>query len=760
MKVSSRLLKWLGIGLGALVLILVVVWIWVIPSVIVGRIRAVHPGYVSLAGWWIDGQSAGVRGLKLHETRAADSPVWASAEKVSTDLSLGSLLTGKTSPTLVTLSTPNLSFRMDRNGQFLTKPEIRNPGTKGGSPIPRIEADDARVTFAREGWPGPMTVSGISARVEPGKDGVALSARTEDPAWGPWDVIGRADSEFASGDVHLVGKGVKGASEKLPLVPFVPLEVGDHVKPRGPVDVEVRIRWGSAAPIEIVTTVDLPGTAVELPTLGLTTSGTTGRITVVGPLARASDLEGEALGGRVSVNGTLDFGRKPPVIDLNLGLKGVDVTKAPPRWQLGEAGVTGRLDGTAHLLVTLKPAGADLTGSSGEGTILGGTLGGIPVKAFRLGMKAERVDLQYRSIGSASTSRRVGVGPLLISLLQVPKPEKPPEKKPPGVVLPKEISTQIELEDVDLKQVMDRVERMGIKFPVPVAGQLSLKADATIPLGAMKELKRYKFHGDLTLKGANIDGVDLGRLRARLDLDDGILELHEFRGILVDRPEGTAANPPEATADVPAEGPLPVGGFRATLRAELSPPGKLTGRAEANRLPLAELAAPFLPKPTPLTGTLSLDAKAEAAVASLGDPRSWQLDGRAESKGVTYRSATLNAFSTAFALKQGRLDVSDLKAQLGGRPLAGSRFGLVWRPRTPTTARWTWRGGTSPTSSRSSRARRGRPRRTGWSPSGRRRRAHCHPSRSRARAGARSTTSGPGRCLWGRSRSPGRPSGT
>ncbi|MHC5539578.1 hypothetical protein ACYOEI_15275, partial [Singulisphaera rosea] len=108
-----------------------------------------------------------------------------------------------------------------------------------------------------------------------------------------------------------------------------------------------------------------------------------------------------------------------------------------------------------------------------------------------------------------------------------------------GIHLPQSISTQLELEDVDVAQIIAKVQFMvGFPFPIPVTGRLSLKADATIPLGTLRDIKGYAFHGDLTLNAASIDRVDFNTVSARLDLADGVVELKDLRGRLADRPDG------------------------------------------------------------------------------------------------------------------------------------------------------------------------------------------------------------------------------
>ena len=84
----------------------------------------------------------------------------------------------------------------------------------------------------------------------------------------------------------------------------------------------------------------------------------------------------------------------------------------PPSWQLGEAGITGLLTGKAKLHVVLSPAGADLSGSTGEAVIEGGAIQGIPVKSLRLVMHAEGDDLQFESKTPPRSTRGHSPSPL------------------------------------------------------------------------------------------------------------------------------------------------------------------------------------------------------------------------------------------------------------------------------------------------------------------------------------------------------------
>ena len=114
---TFKSLRRLALGLAILLpMIGVVVWIWVVPRVIVAAIRQRHEGYVTIAGWWINGSSAGVTGLTLHEQPAPSSPTWAAVDRVSTDLSVGALLHGRFTPRRIVFERASIAYRIDADG--------------------------------------------------------------------------------------------------------------------------------------------------------------------------------------------------------------------------------------------------------------------------------------------------------------------------------------------------------------------------------------------------------------------------------------------------------------------------------------------------------------------------------------------------------------------------------------------------------------------------------------------------------------------
>ena len=723
MRLSARIGRRLGLGLLVALILFAVARTWVVPRLIVAGIEARYRGRVTIRDWWLNTRSAGVVGLTLHEGHEAGSPAWATAGRVSTDLSLGGLLRGRVTPRRLVLQSPHLTLRIDKDNRLLTQIPFASDGsTRHGVPV--VEIRDAEATVQQEDRPT-MVVKRIEGRLAPESSGERLTLRTDDPAWGSFEALGQFAPGFQGGEVKLWSvASVMTDPDKVARIPFIPRETWKQLVPNGPADVRMSVGFtpepGRLPDVKVL--IQLRQTTVRSTTLDMTATKTTGDVVIEGGKVRLEHVEGSAIRGTVGVHGTLDFTKKDSVFDLALRLKRIDVADVPLSWQLHEAGITGLLTGTANLHVLLTPAGADLSGSTGEAIVEGGAIQGIPVKSLRLVMHAEGDDLQFDSkspsektgqspppLPPGEGARRAGEGlrlrvrnrprPILpptksdipwprrlqgpaallplIALQPPPAPARAapstetPEKRKSRVKLPDTISTQLELEDVDLGQLVVRAQNMiGFPFPFPITGRLDLQADATFPLGALRDFQKYAFHGHLTLRKASIYKVDLGHVSSRIDLANGVLDLKDFVGRLDDRPDGGPNNPPPNLPAPTAGGPLTPGGFRGEVHAELAPPGKFSARFEGNGLPLAEIGAPFLPRPTPVSGLISLNVQVQTDLKAMAEPRSWVATGEAESVRASFRDAALDRVALKFGLKGGRLDVTELTAQLAGRPLA------------------------------------------------------------------------------------------
>jgi len=721
MRLSSRKWRWLGLVGVVLIGVFFVVRQWVVPWLIVQQIEARYHGRVTVGDWWFGWNSAGISGVKLQETPSKDSPTWFSADRISTDLSLSSLLRGQIMPKRIEIDRPSIDFRIGADGQPITKIPIGSPGNANEPKdpdihLPEIVTKDGQITLAQDGRK-PMIIHGVNARLAPAKDGSNLEIKTDDPTWGQVDVTGHFQPSFKNGTFQIRSSpGFVADPEKLEKIPFIPKEVWANLEPRGPVDAKVRIDLAaeSKKPVTVHTDLTLKGTTARLNSLQVTSTDTTGHVTIDDALVTVKDLKGKTLDGTIEAKGKLDFGQKVPKFDLDLRLRDVDVTKAPPSWQLGEVGATGRLSGRIDLKAALDPDGIDLVGTSGRAVIENGTYQGIPIKSMSLGLKADGGNLRYETLPEGSVDKNRLDAPLPVLAGEaakavdqadpglIPAPvlaalplldlasrnqgifgwlaylgkeaiayqiQQEHHRKKGGLRLPRTITTKIELEDVDLVTILGKARKYGVIIPFPVAGRFSIKATMTIPLDSLAQIKLYAFEGDATLKAASIDHVDLGLVRTHLHLADGVLELSDFRGQFVDHPAGNAFNPPRPTDPPPPVGPLPSGGFRGNIRAAIAPRGLASAKFEGNQLPLGEIFAPVLPTPTPLAGDATLQITASADLSKVQDSKTWSLRGQVDSRRIKYEDAVLDQVTSTIRVENGRVTVPDFAARLLGKPL-------------------------------------------------------------------------------------------
>jgi len=664
MRVTRKTLLRLTIGLAAALGLaaigLVVGWVWVVPMVIRAQVAKSYGGHVAVGPISVGPGGIGVGAVALHEGPGAGSPVWARAAGIQTDLTVGGLLKGRFKPSVVTIRGPKITYRLDRDGKPLTKIPVKPSGKS--EPLPTIKVVVAELTLAQEGRPS-MVVENITGELKDGK----LDAAADSTRWGHVGAVGRLTPTFDGGELTLSLPSTPVDPALLSSIPFVPEETWRQVQPWGPVGAKVAMGWGKGE-FQVTTDVELKGTTVDLRSLQVTVAGATGLVHVEGPKVTLKALLGEAMRGRLGVDGTLDFGLKPPQIDLELRLDGVDVAATPKAWQIDEAGITGKLVGRARLKIALSDGGPDLTGTTGSAEVLGATIQGIPAKSLRLDLSAEGPTPRYQTSPSAWR----GLAALGLVALQDPAPA-PPEPEPrKGLVLPKSVTTDVEFADVDVSTVLKRVEALGVKVPVAVLGRLSLKARATIPLGTLKDVKGYGFNGQATLAGASIDGVGLGRLASTVRLADGVLELTDLRGRL-----GELSPTAEPT---PESGPLPPGGFRGNLRAEVAPAGPLHAEFRGDGLPVGSLVGRYLPPGSPaILGLVDMQVRADTDARRLGEPGAWTVGGTLKSAHLGYGEVALDALSSRFAVENERLELPDLAASLKGKPLR-AKLGLGLLP--------------------------------------------------------------------------------
>src|SRR5262249_10687867 len=155
----------------------------------------------------------------------------------------------------------------------------------------------------------------------------------------------------------------------------------------------------------------------------------------------------------------------------------------------------------------------------------------------------------------------------------------------------------------------------------------------SLPVDTPRDLKAYRVKGTADLSRLTLAGVELEKVRARLDYADGVLQLSELRGAL------------------PPAGGATGGRFDGSARLGVIPEGDLTARLTLDRIPLGQLARAAPALTDQLGGAVSGEAELRVPAGRLTDVAAWQGSGRLTSEEVHAFGSTWRGVTT-------RLDLS------------------------------------------------------------------------------------------------------
>jgi uncharacterized protein involved in outer membrane biogenesis len=670
---------------------------------VAARLEAIYGGPVEVEGADIGlfGDST-LRNVRLHEAGQAGRSAWASAAAVKTDVSALDLLRG-VMPRQITLTDPVVTLRLDRDGRLLTQlPEGRAPGAGAA---PDITIEGGQVTVQQEGRPE-MVVQGIRASVKPEVDRLTVTGDISDPEWGDWRLNASIDRADASMTATLTTDRAVVTQDKLLRLPVVPGAEWEEVEARGITAVEFTFRHdpGPRGVNHYRVVLHPDGMAITLPRLALTTEGVRGGITIEDGVIALTGVSGQALGGELDVDGTLDFRGQENVLHFVVRARGLDVRQVPEAWEFDERlrRLGGKLNGKADL--TVRFDGEVRTTGEGSGEITDVMLGGKPTtielrlrptrKGFGFGQRpAQEGRLPSHEPGVPPTEL---LGALI--LLQAP-PEPAPSyvrdvaaaihgglraiggafldvgrkaissvpkgdltKPAPAAAPPTYLDINLNLKDVDLAQLVKDLE---VKLPFEVSGRLSMKVQASLPVDRAHDLKLYKVSGTATLPTFSLAGVEMKDVSARVQYADGVLRLEELRGRL--------------TGGLAKDAKPGAGTFEGSARLGVVPEGELTADLKLTDVPLSQLAWAAGIRED-VTGAVSGSADLRVPAGRLRDLSAWQGSARLSADRVgAYGWALTDAGATA-RVGNGLLTVRDVKGKLEGAAVTGSAEAKLTAP--------------------------------------------------------------------------------
>src|SRR5262249_17480923 len=241
-------------------------------------------------------------------------------------------------------------------------------------------------------------------------------------------------------------------------------------------------------------------------------------------------------------------------------------------------------------------------------------------------------------------------GPPLASGVSV-APINEQAKAPPGPPRrqrPTYLTVKLKLKDADLGQM---VEKLKLKVPFAVRGRLNFHGQAAIPMSGPKEAKDYRFTGSVLITYAAFAEVRLEKIAAEATYQNGVLKLEKLHGVAPGAP-------------VPDGKPTP-GTFQGTLRAQIDPPGDLTGNLRLDRLPLGQ-AVKELGVKDEVNGEITGAVSAKISLARLQKDRQWDGSGALTVKHARAFGWTLENAVADVKLHGKALALTDLHGRLAG----------------------------------------------------------------------------------------------
>ncbi|MBY0396682.1 MAG: hypothetical protein K2X91_09480, partial [Thermoleophilia bacterium] len=458
-------------------------------------------------------------------------------------------------------------------------------------------------------------------------------------------------------------------------LPFVPLSVWDQVQATGATPAQVVVRLGTDGSVKYRVSLEPKETKVHISSIDLDVGDAVGKVLIEDALVSLQKVKGAAAGGTVAMSAELDFRPTPAQFHFDVEATKLDLRKLPERWDINKM-LRGKLSGKADVRLSVKDGKPDIRGS-GKGRIdevffgaidlelttdkgrlrfrpklppLGSMLmGGALVLAAPPPRRAEFAEtpsgLASRVAGGVAGAARFAAGLAGRGLDAISRVERATR---PGAETTY-LNANFNLDDADLAEL---AKRFGATLPAGIAGRVTARVAARIPLNNAADTRAYQATIDASSKRLELAGLALEDVKAKAAYADGAVRI-----------EGL-------TARVPGRGVS--GRVSGSARAGLFPPGDLSLSLDLDRVPLSALEKRA-------EGVVSGKLSAAAPLNSSSDPAAWRGLGRLSGEGLAFDGNRLGDLTADVVAARGTLLLSDARAEaLGG--VATGTLGLSLRP--------------------------------------------------------------------------------
>jgi hypothetical protein len=601
-----------------------------------------------------------LRDLQILEDGAvpSDRP-WAVVTSVDADVSLMNVIRGEFSGGPITLRGPKLTFRLDKDNHLLTK--LPDFGSGGSGSWSEFRIKNAQIMFVREGS-REAVFSGINGTVRKDGDHISITGTANDSEWGDWTINGERAEANGPFSLTLHCSALHATPEKLRRVPFVPSVTWRHVTFEGDSPVELALKFGGTdggPSIRYQLALAPTGLTVNVPTIELTTRGTSGKVFVSDGVVTLIDLDGKAAGGSLHITRSeMDFRGEPSRLTMKVSADRLNLHDLPKKWQLPS--LEGRMSGRADLTMTIRNGEVE---SSGGG---GGTIDGFLSQVVQVKMVADKGGYRFEIESTKRTMAPSKAGAsgefpagdrisefilqVISSELIALQPTNPPSA---NSQTGQTVSINLGLQNVNLSEL---AEKANLKMPFRLDGRISFNVHATIPLHDARDLRAYRATGSVELPWLKVEDLWLQQVRAKVTLEGGLLRLDEF-----------AAHEPNKPPTAPPTQLLPGGTVTGTATLGVSPPGDLSAKLIVQDLPLGPLLR-LLPSANASSGG-PVDGKLQfrAPTGALKDIARWEGHGEFSGRDLRVQNVPADSYKATVDLQGGSVVYTVKGNALGGK---------------------------------------------------------------------------------------------
>lgn len=198
------------------------------------------------------------------------------------------------------------------------------------------------------------------------------------------------------------------------------------------------------------------------------------------------------------------------------------------------------------------------------------------------------------------------------------------------------------VEDLNLKQLGDRLKQFGIVLPVSLEGEVSAQVAIEVPIGSPRDAKLYRLQGTVESNRLILDGFEIRKLVGNLNYRDGIAKLDQLT-FLIPHEHG---------------------------------PGRVSGNASLNLLPVEDLCGTLSIDSLPLSSMKELltdipdidgrmTGRLEFCVedAEIRKVDAWSASGKIKAEPLVVRPLSLDRVNANLELAKGILQANEIVAE-------------------------------------------------------------------------------------------------